>query len=189
MAGLLLGVLPSCGVDVDPREVPAGRPSDEQLEAIAGSVAARADGEIAAEGEAVLADDGLARRWVRIDPVEPGRGRGAYLLEGNVGELWLVTFEVDGRTLVWEPTQDGEREIAHAQGHAGGGETIVFAVRDGAPVVLWYEYADGDDVDTRVYAIDGDCRWRCPQLRSYETRDARLRVTGPGRSADELIGR
>jgi hypothetical protein len=51
---LLLGAVPSCGVEVDPRDDLPGRHTDEQIDAIADTVAARAEGELVAAGEAWL---------------------------------------------------------------------------------------------------------------------------------------
>jgi hypothetical protein len=151
-------------------------------------VAARTGTHVAAWGEAMLADDGLPRRFAVLEPDE-GSGRGGYLIEDRPGRAWLVTVEVDGRTLLWG--LDGEDSwqlrddgaVDHEQGHRHGAERIVFALRGRRLVVLEHDYLDDVDrdvVERRRFAIDGTCEEPCPPLDGFATEDLWLEVEGPG---------
>lgn len=177
---LLLLAVAACGPVAAVEDAATGL-GEQGFATLADGVAGRIDGTVGATGQALLGDDAVARRWARIDPDEPGRGRGAYLIEDDA-RAWLVTYATDGRTEAWQG--DGfARAIEHEQPRRHGRETIVFAIRAGEPVVLVYESIDEDAPEDNVVRR---CKQRCPSLRGFDTEDARLTVSGPGATVEEL---
>lgn len=165
----------------------APRLAAEEFDAIVDRVGRRTDRIVGASGEAMLGDDGVPHRWARLDPEEPVRVRGAYVIE-DATQVWVVTYETDGRTEPWTGTTT-DRAIEHGQGHHHGAETITFALRGGDLVVLSYELVDDDETGESIrkrFARHGECAKPCPRLRGFETVDARLEVRGPAISISEL---
>ena len=159
-----------------------------QVRVLADSVARRSEATVGALGTARLGDDDAGHAWARLDPDDPGRGRGGYLLADG-DRLWLVTYETDGRTEAWQGGA-GARSVVHTQEHHHGHETVVFALRGGEPVVLDYELledTESGEVVAHHYAPGGVCATRCPPLRGYPTADARFEVRGPAASVEELM--
>lgn len=152
---------------------------------LADAVATRTGCHVIAWGTAPIADDDQPRRFAVLDPDHPGLGRGAYLIEDAATSRWLVSYAVDGRTLPWA-LQPGasrddphwqirhDRAVEHAQASAAGGETVWFALHDGALVVT---------------GKDGACARPCRPLRDLVTLDADLQVTGPAASVSQLTSR
>jgi hypothetical protein len=159
---------------------------------------------VIAWGTAPIGDGETLHRFAVLDPTgDETEGRGAYLIEAAPGQVYRVSFYVDGRTMAWgrpegssrdgDPTWTAvtERAIEHAQGHHHGGETIQFALRGGAPVVLLHEYTDDAETEVterRAFAKDGVCAEPCPALAGFVTEDAQLQVAGPSGTAAGLIG-
>lgn len=178
---VLLFGLAACG-PVGVADDASSRLSEGAFGSLADAVGGRLDGTVGASGEAMLGDDGVPHRWARVDPDQPGRARGAYVLSTG-DRVWLVTYETDGRTEPW--TGDAfSQAIVHAQGHHHGSETIGFALRGGVPVVLEYELIEEDSPED---SVSRRCQKACSSLRGFDTQDARFVVTGPAATVDELI--
>ncbi len=182
-------------------ESPQRTGADGRFQALASAVAARTDGRVVAWGTAPLTEDARPRRFAVIDADGERDARGAYLIEDRPGRVFRVSFQVDGRTLPWAMLEGVSRDaaplwqirtdraVAHAQGHHRGGETVEFALRKGAPVVLVHELtgdAEHEVTERARYAIDGVCQGACPPLASFATEDARLTVDGPAATAGAL---
>jgi hypothetical protein len=173
---IALAVLVGCGAptvgdDASPRM------SAQAFDTLTDGVARRNERTVAASGEAMLGDDGVAHRWARLDPDDPGRARGAYVLEAG-SDAWIITYETDGRTEAWTGVST-DRAIEHTQEHHHGHETIVFALRGGVPVVLDYELLEDTETGEQVtqhFARDGVCVKTCPPLAGFRTVDARIHV-------------
>jgi len=146
---------------------------------------------VVAWGQAMLSDDGVPCQFAVLEP-DDRVGRGAYLIEDGTGRAWLISFEVDGRTVLWALTSgqslDGDdawqlrrdEAVEHAQGHHRGGERLVFALRGGRPVVLEHGYVeDADVIEQQRVTADGVCVEMCPSLDGFETADLQLEVEGP----------
>jgi hypothetical protein len=180
----ILTVLAACGPVPSESHDAGPRMSSRQFSRLSEALGRRTERVVAASGEARLGDDDAMHRWARLDPEAPARGRGGYVIEDG-SKVWLVTYETTGRTEAWTGTR-ASHAIEHTQFHHHGSETVVFALRDGQPVVLAYELIDDGDEDGAIrlrFAIDGVCVTRCPALRGFETQDARFEVVGP---ADDL---
>jgi len=177
--------------------------TERGFRALAEAVAVRSNCRILAWGTAPIADDDEPRRFAVLDPEEPGKGRGAYLVEDHASARWIVSFSVDGQTSPWayEPTatrgsdpawqERGDRAITHAQSHRHGGEELTFALRAGALVVLQHDYtgdAETEVTERRRFADEGVCARPCPALRDFATDDMDVQVIGPAASLDALIG-
>ena len=163
---------------------------DETFVAVAEGVADKTARRLDARGAARLAEDERPVRYAVLEPEETVDGRGAYVIEESPGKLWLVSYYADGRTM--PGLVDDGRAIEHAQGHHRGGETIRFAFRGGAPVVLYHEYVeDASEGEPRIteYAKDGVCATPCPPLRGFAAEDADLQVIGPAATVDALVAK
>lgn len=177
--------------------------ADDAFRTLVEKIGARTERRVIAWGTAQLADDGVARRFAVLEPEDLRHGRGAYVIEDKSDALWLVSFYADGRTVPWAletgATSDADapwrtlddRAIEHAQGHPGGGEQVTFALRDGELVVLEHDHIDDVErevVERQRFAQRGVCREPCPALRGFATEDLDLRVVGPARTVDALLG-
>jgi hypothetical protein len=202
LRALLAPVFLTTCPDLEVTDPPASEQAvaeDEAFRSVAERLAARTERHVAAWGTAPIADDDLAHRFAVLAPDQAGAGRGAYLIEASAGTFWLISFHVDGRTILWglprrRASDDTWRTIddgaiEHAQGHARGGEELVFALRGGAPVVLRHAYKDDDAdvVERKRFAVDGVCVETCPPLVGFDTEDLDLRVIGPKRTVKALV--
>jgi hypothetical protein len=156
------------------------------VEAVARKTARRVEG----QGAAQLSEEERGLRYAILEPDDMNDGRGAYVVEESAGKLWLVSYYYDGRSM--PGLAEGGRAIDHAQGHHHGGETVRFAFRAGAPVVLYHEYVDDveeGEPEIKEYAKDGVCTSPCPPLRGYPTNDIDFQVIGPAATAEALIAK
>lgn len=169
---------------------PASGSDDASFQALADGVAKMSERKVTAAASAKLAEDDRAVRYAILEPDDINNGRGAYLLEESPGKLWLVSYYYDGRTMAG--IDEADRAVDHAQGHHHGGETVRFAFRGGAPVVLYHEYVDDaeeGEPEVKEYAKDGVCAQPCPALRGYATNDIDFQVVGPAATAAELVAK
>ena len=150
-------------------------------------------------GWGTLRLDGSRKRYhfATLLPVEGGEQRGAYLIEQAPDALWLVTFNMDGRTDAYQhadviPVPDvpwtisNDTAIMHLQGHHHGGETLSFGLRGSELVLLTYSSSD-DVTDPQDHEIrETYARRSAPSLATAFTSDSDLAVAGPARVAAAL---
>jgi hypothetical protein len=198
---LLVGCMTPPGGD-PPGADDASVDASAEFRTFAERLGARTERHVIAWGEAPLADDGQRHRFAVLEPDRLGRGRGAYLIEAGPGLHWLISFNVDGRTMMWGGGGTGtladdeawrrldDRAIEHGQSHPHGGEEITIALRGRKPVVLAHDYlgeVDTEVVERQRFAVDGRCATPCPPLRGFRTEDFALRVVGPARTVKALL--